>query len=56
MLDIPALLALLAAHGRDPNAIIELWPPEQDTLEETIALERRWVERSVAYMRGLIKE
>lgn len=56
MLDIPDLLAVLRAHGRDPNAIIELWPPEQPTLEETIALERRWVERSVAYMRGLLAE
>ncbi|MHB1318036.1 MAG: sugar phosphate isomerase/epimerase family protein [Anaerolineae bacterium] len=56
MLDIPALLALLAAHGRDPNAIIELWPPAEATLEQTAAKERRWVEESVAYMRGLIPD
>jgi sugar phosphate isomerase/epimerase len=56
MLDIPALLALLAAHGRDPNAIIELWPPAEESLERTIEKERRWVEESVAYMRGLIAE
>jgi sugar phosphate isomerase/epimerase len=56
MLDIPALLALLAAHGRDPNAIIELWPPRQGDLQKTIGMERFWVEQSVAYMRGLIPE
>ena len=48
MLDIPALLALLQAHGRDPNAIVELWPPAEATLDDTIDKERRWVEESVA--------
>lgn len=56
MLDIPHVLDLLRAHGRDPNVIIELWPPEQNTLEETIALDCLWIERSVAYMRGLLPD
>jgi sugar phosphate isomerase/epimerase len=55
-LDIPALLALLAAHGRNVNAIIELWPPRQDSLQATLEMERRWVEDSVAHMRGMITD
>lgn len=55
-LDVPWLLELLRAHGRDPDAIIELWPPPEPTLEETIAKERRWAEQSVAYMRQLLRD
>jgi len=50
-LDVPWLLGRLAAYGRDPNAIIELWTPPQATLEETIALEDTWARESVANMR-----
>jgi sugar phosphate isomerase/epimerase len=38
------------------NVIIELWPPEQDTLEETIALEQDWARDSVAFLRRYIKD
>lgn len=53
-LDIPWLLDCVRAAGRDPNAIIELWTPAADTLEETIAREDEWAERSVKYMRTLL--
>jgi sugar phosphate isomerase/epimerase len=46
----------LKASPFDFNVIIELWPPEQETLEETIALEQAWAEESVRFMRTLIKE
>ncbi len=55
-LDIPWVLEALRAHGRDPNAILELWTPAQKTLEETIALERRWAEESVRAARRFIAE
>jgi len=55
-LDIPWVLSTLRAHGRDPNAILELWTPAQGTLEETIALERRWAEESVRAARRFIAE
>lgn len=35
----------------DPNVILELWPPPQKTLSETIALEHRWAEESISYLR-----
>ena len=54
MLDIPWLLGRLQALGRDPNAIVELWTPPEDTVDETICKEAAWAERSVAYLRGLI--
>jgi hypothetical protein len=38
------------------NAIIELWPPRQDSLQATLGMERRWVDDSVAHMRGMITD
>ncbi|MDZ7638057.1 MAG: TIM barrel protein [Bryobacterales bacterium] len=55
-LDVPWLLGQLREAGADPNAILELWVPEQPSLEETIALEREWVEQSVETLRRLIAE
>lgn len=55
-LNVPRLLALLRSAGAKCNAILELWPPEQPALRDTIALEQRWAEQSVAYLRTLIEE
>ena len=53
-LDVPALLAALRSHGRDPNAILELWPAPEGTIDRTIEKERQWVIDSVGYLRTLI--
>ena len=53
-LNIPWLLDSLRAAGASCNAVLELWPPEQKTLEETIALERAWAVESIPYLRRLI--
>jgi sugar phosphate isomerase/epimerase len=53
-LNVPWLLDLLHAAGAKCNAILELWPPEQNTLAETIALEKQWAHQSVDYLRTLI--
>ena len=53
-LNVPWLLDILRAAGASGNAILELWPPEQTTLEETIALERAWAVESIPYLRRLI--
>lgn len=55
-LDIPWLLGVLRRHGARCNAILELWPPPQDTLEQTVALEQRWAAESIEYLKGLIPE
>jgi sugar phosphate isomerase/epimerase len=55
-LNVPRLLKLLNSAGAKCNAILELWPPPQASLGETIALEHQWAEESVSYLRTLIKE
>lgn len=55
-LDAPWLLGELKRYGRDCNAILELWTPPEETLEATIAKERRWAEESIAYLRKLISD
>jgi sugar phosphate isomerase/epimerase len=56
MLDVPWLLQELKGFGCECNAIIELWTPPQATIEETVALEDRWAQESVAYMRTLLPD
>jgi len=55
-LNVPQLLQVLNSAGARCNAIVELWPPPQSSLRETIALEQRWALESVTYLRSLIKE
>jgi 3-oxoisoapionate decarboxylase len=54
--DVPYLLNSLQAAGARFNTVLELWPPEQAALDETIALEHAWARESVAYLRTLITE
>jgi sugar phosphate isomerase/epimerase len=54
MLDVPWLLDVLKAHGRDANAILELWPPPEADVQATIRKEDQWVVDSVQWLRGLI--
>lgn len=55
-LDIPEILNTLRRTGARCNAILELWPPEQSTLADTVALEDRWARQSIDYLRMFIKE
>jgi len=55
-LDIPGLLKQIKAAGRNPNAILELWVPPEQTIEQTITKEQEWAETSVRYLRTLIPE
>jgi len=50
------LLDTLKASPYDFNVIIELWPPEQASLEDTIRLEQQWAEKSVPYLRQYISQ
>jgi len=53
-LDVPWLLAQLRNAGRDVNAILELWPPPEERIEDTVAKENEWVARSIRNLRALI--
>jgi len=53
-LDIPRLLTRLRALGRDPNAILELWPPPEADTATAAAKEEVWAAESIRYLRRLI--
>ena len=55
-LNVPWLLEELAGLGLDPNAILELWTPPEETLAATIAREDAWAVESVDYLRRLIPD
>jgi sugar phosphate isomerase/epimerase len=55
-LDIPRLLERLRSLGRDPNAILELWPPPKADSAAAAANEAIWAAESVSYLRRLIPE
>lgn len=55
-LELPWLLAALRAHGRDVNAIIELWTPDQGDLVANIEMEANWARQSVAAARHYIAD
>lgn len=50
-MDLPWILDQLRMAGADPNAILELWPPEQSDLSATVALEDAWARESINNLR-----
>lgn len=46
-------LGELQKYGKTPSVIIELWPPLQNSFEDTLKLEQDWVRQSVDFMRTL---
>jgi 3-oxoisoapionate decarboxylase len=55
-LDIPRLLEKLKQAGRDPNAIVEQWPPPEATLEKSIRKEEQWAISGIQYLRQFIPD
>lgn len=54
--DTPWLLATLAATGAQYNVILEVWPPEQPSIQACIDLEDQWVRESIPYLRQFIQD
>lgn len=54
MLPIPWLLDQVQTHGICRSAILELWPPPEDTISGTVEKEQRWVEESMQYLKSLV--
>jgi hypothetical protein len=54
LLDTPWLLQTLDGAGAAYNVILEVWPPEQPLLADSIALEDKWVRASIPYLRQFI--
>lgn len=55
-LDVPALLTRLRDMNVNPNAILELWPPPEPTIDAAVAKEDAWADESVRYLRTLIPD
>jgi sugar phosphate isomerase/epimerase len=55
LVNIPRLLGELRRLGRDPNVILELWPPPENTIEASIAMEDAWARQSITYLRPLVE-
>ena len=53
-LDTPWLLDVLNQTGASYNVILEVWPPEQQTLQATLDMEERWVRESITYLRQFV--
>jgi 3-oxoisoapionate decarboxylase len=51
MLDIPSLLKQMRPNNYI-SAILEQWPPPQESVDATIAMEQEWAERGVQYLRS----
>jgi 3-oxoisoapionate decarboxylase len=56
VLDIPRLLTDLNQLKRGPNVIVELWPPPEVTIEQSIAKEDSWARESIQYLRPFVLE
>jgi sugar phosphate isomerase/epimerase len=54
--DTPWMLETLDKAGAVYNVILEVWPPEQGTLQATIDLEDQWVRESIPYLRRFVLE
>jgi 3-oxoisoapionate decarboxylase len=54
MLPIPWLLEQVKAIGKCQSAILELWPPPEASIKETVEKEQRWVDESMKYLKSLV--
>jgi L-ribulose-5-phosphate 3-epimerase UlaE len=54
MLNIPDLIARIKETGRCHSAILELWTPPADNIDETIRKESEWAEESISYLKSII--
>lgn len=55
ILDIPAIIAQLKAYNKCRSATLEVWSQPEQTIEETIAREKQWVEISIDYLKNILK-
>jgi sugar phosphate isomerase/epimerase len=55
MLDIPWLLKEVGKHGKCETATMELWSEPGQTIELTLENEKTWAEKSIDYLKTLVK-
>jgi 3-oxoisoapionate decarboxylase len=54
MLNIPSLLKTIEKTGKCKSAILELWTPPDDSIEETVKKENDWAIESINYLKEFI--
>lgn len=54
-LDVPAVLKRLKSCGRCETAILELWTPPEQLIEETVAKEAAWAGQSLAFLKPFFR-
>lgn len=52
-LNIRRLLEQIGRYGRNPNLVLEQWPPFCVSIEETVRNEAEWAARGMRYLKGL---
>jgi sugar phosphate isomerase/epimerase len=56
MLNIPELAARIKKTGLCQSAILELWTPPAENIDETIRKESSWVDESIIYLKSVFKK
>jgi 3-oxoisoapionate decarboxylase len=52
-LNIRGLLEQIGRYGRNPNLVLEQWPPFCASIDETVRNEADWAARGMRYLKGL---
>ncbi len=55
MLNIPELVLKVSETGRCQSAILELWTPPGNTLDDTIDKESSWADESIVYLKSIFQ-
>jgi sugar phosphate isomerase/epimerase len=55
MLPIQKIVRELSKEGKCQSGILELWTPQQKSIEDTIALELSWADESIRYLKNLFQ-
>jgi len=56
MLNIPALVSRIKDTGLCQSAILELWTPPANNIDETISKESSWAFESIAYLKSIFRD
>jgi hypothetical protein len=56
MLNIPDLVSRSKKTGLCQSAVIELWTPPEEDIDETIRKESLWAEESIIYLKSVFNE
>ncbi len=56
VVDFPALFTELRRLPHDPNAILELWPAPEKSIEASVEKEDAWAKQSIDFLRQFVAE